>query len=192
MQTEIKEGIYQNMKTLIYITVIALALTPSLHARGGGGGGGHGGGGHSGGHGGARRPGGGGGHHGGGGGGGHHGGGARGHSGHGHWNNHSNHYGHGHWGNNNWNGRGYNSWHGPYYYNPWGWWAGGLFLVGLTFYTSTQFQNTHTWVVSDPNTFNSWASKDDLTIAQLDNDPDGYTALICSGNSCVKARPAPQ
>lgn len=171
------------MKTLIYITVLALTFTSSLHARGGGGGGGHGGGGHGGGgHGGARRP---------SGGGGHHGGGARGHNGH--WSNHSNHHGHGHWGNNNWGGRGYNSWYGPYYYNPYAWGiGGGLFLVGLTFYTSAQFQNTHTWVVSDPDTYNSWASKDDLTIAPLDNDPDGYTALVCSGNSCVKARPANQ
>ncbi len=174
------------MKTIFYISFIALTLTSSLYARGGGGHGG-GGGGHAGGHGhggGARRHG-----HGGGS---HHGGGAHGHRGHGHWGHHSGHHGHGNWNERNWNGYNQRYWNGPYYYNGFGWYAGGAFLVGLTFYTCAELQNYNTWQINndDVDTYNSWVKQGELgnlTVSES-NDPN-YKYFICNGTTCVKANP---
>jgi len=160
------------MKIVMYIVPVAIILSAGLYVAHGGGG--HGGGGH-------HRE-----------GGGHHGGGGRGHGHHdshrshnGHWSNH--HGGHGH----GWHG---NHWHGPYYYGGWWWGPTGLFLVGLTFYTypTSAIQNTNTWVIynGDTTVYQSWPENPgNLTVMEVDNDPDGYDYRICNGNSCVKARP---
>ena len=163
------------MKTLFYITVISLVLSPSLHARGSGG--------HGGSHGGARRP-----MHGGGG----HGGRAHGHPGHGHWGNHSRGHGRGNWGHHNWNGHNYRYWNGPYYYNGFGWYGlGGAFLVGLTFYTCAELQNVHTWQInnSDISIYNSWVEQGDLDNLTLSDSDDPNYKYLCNGNVCIKIKP---
>ncbi len=157
------------MRLIVAVSVVLLAFTPFLEARGGGG--------HGGGHGGGRRE-----NHGGGRMQGH---GSRGYHEHGRWKNHSYNHGHG-----NWNGR---NWNGPYYYNGWGWWAGSAFLVGFTFYTCTNaaIANTHTWQIysNDVNIYNQWPDQENVTVQQVDNDLD-YPYRLCNGTSCVRARAA--
>lgn len=163
----------ENMKIVTCIAALSLMLSPKLCLAHGGGGGGHGGGRHQGGG------------HGNGHGGGHHQGGH-----HGHW---SHHHGGAH-GRHGWYG---NNWYGPYYYGGWWWGATGLFLVGLTFYTcsTAAIKNTNTWIIynGDTTVYQSWPQdSDDLSIMQVENDPDGYNYRICNGDdSCVKAKPAP-
>jgi hypothetical protein len=68
-------------------------------------------------------------------------------------------------------------------------------LVGLTFYTITvpAIQNNDTWVIysDDTDTYQTWPDDpDDLSIYEVENDPDGYGYRICNGDTCVRAKPA--
>lgn len=168
----------------------------SGHSSGGGHGGHSGGGSHSGGHHGGGH---GNGHHGGSSHGGHHGGNHHNHSpsrGHnGHWQHHGGtHHGNGNWHSHNWNGRGYNSWYGPYYYGGFGWYAGGLFLVGFTFYSFpvASVASVNTWVIAndDINTYDSWPDQNNVTIMEVEDDSEWPYRLCYNDGSCVRARPA--
>ncbi len=156
------------MKALLSsLLFFSLVFSAPIHARGGGGGG-HGGGG-------ADRRGGyrdGGGNRG-----------ARGYRDHGHWNHHSNGYGRGNWDNGRWNG--------PYYYSGYGWFMGGMFLTGLTFYTCAELSNYHTWQIAndDIETYKSWSDQDNLTVQKIDNPNYSYSICNEKTNSCVYANP---
>ncbi|MBM3194002.1 MAG: hypothetical protein FJZ59_07215 [Chlamydiae bacterium] len=156
------------MRLITTFSLLSLLLSPLLEARGGHGGG-HGGGGHrESNHDGSRQV-----------------RGGRGYHDHGNWRNHSRNYNHG-----DWNGR---QWNGPYYYNGFGWWAGGAFLVGFTFYTCTNaaIANTHTWQIynGDVNVYNNWPDQENITVEQVDNDSD-YPYRLSNGTSCVRAKAA--
>jgi hypothetical protein len=65
----------------------------------------------------------------------------------------------------------------------------------VTFYTCTipAIQNTNTWVIynGDTTVYQRWPENPgNLTVMEVDDDPDGYDYRICNGNSCVKARPS--
>lgn len=162
------------MKGISSLVLISVAFTPLLYGERGAGHGGGGGGGHY--HGSSGR-------------------GAPSRGEHGHWQNHGGtHHGNGHWGRSSWNGHHYNTWYGPYYYGGPGWWAGGLFLVGFTFYTASlvTIASTHTWVVSndDVDTYNSWPDQNNVSLMEVEGDEEWPYRLCYNGSSCVKARPA--
>ena len=152
---------------ILKIALLFLFVSSPLLARSAGGGGGHGG------HGGRSYS------------------GSRGYRDHGHWNNHSDHYHDGGWRDYNYRGKNHYSWQGPYYYYPQGWWFGGAFLVGYTFYTcnNNRIANTNTWQIysDDVAEYKQWPSYDSIQIIEVEDDQD-WPYRLCNGTSCVKAR----
>ena len=153
------------MSKCLNLFIFSILTISPLVARGGGGGGGHGGRSYDG---------------------------SRGYRENGHWNNHSDHYGYGGWHDYNYRGVNYYSWRGPYYYQN-GWWLGGAFLVGFSFYSCNNqaIAKTNTWQIcnDDVSEFKEWQNLDSVEIIEIPSDTS-WPYRLCNNTSCVRARRA--